>query len=265
MLTRNQAVVLPNFIQQATILEWAGVNFGEDYNLLIQKSLKRLAVMSGAKTLRFWGKIYGTNKDYWIAQGTLDFQEEAPSNRNQEPRGVGSNAYVYWVTNDLLNDWVQLPESQPELLQIAKNIKVVFTGNLNAKIDSCPPFPGRERHLLREQLSRITHGTEICPKGMYEIDEETNQVKLAEEFEVPSTADLANPESWAHRHPNLLKAGRCSHLAPEGLDEEAVEAYMEKQAEEDKVEERFRSIQDEGYAPYPGLENAWLSKTVGDS
>jgi hypothetical protein len=40
---------------------------------------------------------------------------------------------------------------------------------------------------LREQLARITHANEICPKGMYEIDEETNEVKLAEEFEVPST------------------------------------------------------------------------------
>lgn len=138
---------------------------------------------------------------------------------------------------------------------IACNIKVVLTGNLNAKIDGCPPFPGKERHLLREQLARITHATEICPKGLYEIDEDTNEQKLTEEFEMPSTADLQSLEVWGHKHPNLLKAGRCSHLAPEGMDEEAAGEFLEKVAEEDKVEERFKALQED--APYAGLESAW--------
>jgi radial spoke head protein 4A len=56
---------------------------------------------------------------------------------------------------------------------VSRMIKHVFTGNLNCGIDSCPPFPGKERHLLRAQLARITHATEIVPKGLYEIDEET--------------------------------------------------------------------------------------------
>jgi len=34
--------------------------------------------MSGASSLKFFGKIFGTQKDYWIAQGILDFQEEEP-------------------------------------------------------------------------------------------------------------------------------------------------------------------------------------------
>lgn len=245
------------------MLEWAGVNFGEDFNYLIQKSLKRLAVMSGAKTLKFFGKIFGSQKDYWIAQGTLAFQEESPVNRYQEKRGEGANAYVYWVTNDLLKDWVQLPESRPEHLMIACNIKVVLTGNLNAKIDGCPPFPGKERHLLREQLARINHACEICPKGLYEFDEEENKTKLAEEFEMPPTSELQSLEAWGHTHPNLLKAGRCTHLAPEGMDEEQAAEYMDKVAEEDKVEERFKALQED--APFGGLESAWMSKIVGDT
>jgi radial spoke head protein 4A len=56
---------------------------------------------------------------------------------------------------------------------ISRLLKHVFTGNLNATIDSCPPFPGKERHLLRAQLARIQHASEICPKGLFEIDEET--------------------------------------------------------------------------------------------
>jgi radial spoke head protein 4A len=51
-------------------------------------------------------------------------------------------------------------------------IKHIFTGNLNATIDSNPTFPGKERHFLRAQIARITHGTVIIPKGLYEFDEE---------------------------------------------------------------------------------------------
>jgi radial spoke head protein 4/6 len=173
LLTKNQVFNMPNLSEQAMMLEWAGVDFGEDNTYIIQKSLKRLAVMSGATSLKFFGKIFGIQADYWVAQGTLDFQEEKPSNRAQEKRGEGANSQVYWVTNNLLCDWIQLPESQPEHLMIAREVKHVFTGNLNSKIDCCPPFPGKERHYLREQLGRITHATEICPKGLYEIDEET--------------------------------------------------------------------------------------------
>lgn len=58
------------------MLEWAGVNFGEDITYLIQKSVKRLAVLSGATSIKLFGKIFGTCKDYWIAQGVLAEAEE---------------------------------------------------------------------------------------------------------------------------------------------------------------------------------------------
>jgi hypothetical protein len=40
---------------------------------------------------------------------------------------------------------------------------------------------------------------------------------------------------------------------------------MAKKAEEDKVEERFRALNDEGYAGFGGLEFSWMNKTKGDS
>jgi hypothetical protein len=39
-----------------------------------------------------------------------------------------------------------------------------------------------------------------------------------------------------------LKAGRCSHIPPVGMSEEEKEEYLNKLAEEDKVEERFRMV-----------------------
>lgn len=71
--------------------------------------------MSGADKVRFVGKIYGTQQDYWVLSGCLDDEgEELPA--NVEKRGRGINQFVYWVTDNLLNDWIQLPDCRPEYL-----------------------------------------------------------------------------------------------------------------------------------------------------
>ena len=80
LLSKEKQFEIPNLQEEADMLEWAGINFGEDIIYLLQKSLKRLGIMSGASSLSFFGKIYGTQKDYWVVQGTLDFQEEAVRN-----------------------------------------------------------------------------------------------------------------------------------------------------------------------------------------
>lgn len=172
---------------------------------------------------------------------------------------------MYWVTDNLLNDWIQLPEATPEHIMVATQIKTQFTGNLNAKIDSCPPFPGKERHLLRATVARITHATELCPKGMYlgEAEEETGEHKLDDEFTIGGIEDLKSLENWSHRHPNVLQVGRCSHTNPVGVPEEEIEDFIAKRDEDDKVEERFRDLSQD--TPVTGLETAWISRVVGDT
>ena len=61
--------------------------------------------MSGATSLKFFGMIYGTQKDYWVAYGSLNFNEEKPKSPQQEIRGKGANTYVYWVAESLFSDW----------------------------------------------------------------------------------------------------------------------------------------------------------------
>ena len=101
------------------MLEWAGVDFGEDNVYILQKSLKKLAILSGASSVFFFGKIFGTEKDYWIAQGTIKGEEEKIRNPVQEKRGNGANTHVFWVTDNLLQDWIQLPDAVPD--QIAQS------------------------------------------------------------------------------------------------------------------------------------------------
>lgn len=62
--------------------------------------------MSGADSLRFCGKIFGIKSDYWLACGRLNQAEEDLKDKIVEPRGQGVNSVVYWVTDNLLNDWI---------------------------------------------------------------------------------------------------------------------------------------------------------------
>jgi hypothetical protein len=100
-------------------LEWAGLGFGETETYRIQKSLKKLATDSGAKNVRFFGKIYGTEKDYYIAEGSLEGDDEGGENVEErgpdfEARGQpGVNIFVYWVTDNVLDKWIKLPDLTP--------------------------------------------------------------------------------------------------------------------------------------------------------
>ena len=207
------------------MLEWANISFGEEDTYRLQRSIKRLAIMSGAEALGFVGKIFGTQKDYWIANGRVTTNEE-PVAKGVEKRGEGVNTFVFWVTDNLLNDWIQLPDVRPEQIIAARQIKHIFTGDLNCTIDTNPVFPGKERHLLRATLARIFAATAIAPKGLFEMAEPEDEgqkpePKFAEEFVIPGTDELKVLEAWANLHPIILKAGRTEHVPPEGLDEEA--------------------------------------------
>lgn len=190
---------MPNIIEQSEMLDWAGINFGEETTYLLQKSIKRLAVMSGADSVQFCGKIFGQKCDYWVACGELAKEEDQIDN-HCEPRGSGVNKVVFWVTTNLLNDWVQLPDARPEHIIAARKIKHVLTGDLNATFDSNPTFPGKERHFLRAQLARIFHATAIVPQGMLTYDDETKQITFSEDYEPKSTEALNELGSWTNLH-----------------------------------------------------------------
>lgn len=219
--------------------------------------------MSGAERVRFQGKILGTQRDYWVVAGDLVEPAENNQDPNIEKRGAGVNQLVFWVTDNLLNDWIQLPDCKPEQIEAARQIKHLMTGNLNADVDSNPRFPGKERHFLRAQLARIFAATTVGPKGQFEIDDETNQMKFSEEFTMPSTQELNSLESWSNISQSILKNGRVAYVAPDHLDDEAKEAYLSEKAEADPQIERFRTLNE--HTPcMKGMETAWICKVVGD-
>jgi hypothetical protein len=88
-------------------------------------------------------------------------------------------------------------------------------------------------------------------------------MKLADEPPTLNSTELQSQEAWGNLYANILKAGRTTHVKPDDVDEETWEGQVAELAETDKVEERFRTIQE--HTKIPGLESSWTSKVVGDA
>ncbi|OMJ95406.1 hypothetical protein SteCoe_1167 [Stentor coeruleus] len=260
--------IFSDLLKDNQILQMVGVSFGEEETMRIQLSLRNLMRSSGAISMRFWGKIYGREKDYYIAEGLLENagREDIPRPKGFEKRGTGLNKFTYWVTESILEDWVELPDVTPQHIQQARQIKKIFTGRLDAEINSYPIFSGKERHLLRAQIARISSACIIIPKGIYKTnEEEPTQIDVDEEASVPGFEELNSDESWAHYHPYILKAGRATHAEPEVPPGEEVdlEELKAKQEENDKSVDRLRAISEDD--PLQGEEKSWVISSIGDT
>ncbi len=194
-----------DIIADQNVYQWAGIGFGEVESWRIQRSLKQLAKESGAGFIRFFGKINGTEKDYYVAEGSLDAgEEEGEKPASQEPRGQGVNKNVYWVTDSLLEKWIKLPDLSPNDIKASRQIKVLLSGDLERPIFTNPFFFGKEKHYLRAQIARIVHATTIVPKGLYKVNEENKREiedfvpEEGQEIPVPSVQGLGLPENWVH-------------------------------------------------------------------
>lgn len=221
---------IPNFMEEATMLEWAGVGFGdvESYNIMM--SLRALAAKKqggGMSKLRLWGKIMGQESDYWVAEAQEDGGEGAGGDdageELAEPSGQGANTYKYYVTGDLFDEWVQLDDVRASEIVAARKIKRMLTGRLDAPVVAHPHFPGSEAKLLRAQIARIAADTLLCIKGYLKRDGEEEgeggEIKPDEEWgqNCPPAAELCKLSMWTHMQAHILKSGRTTH--PEVPDE----------------------------------------------
>ena len=256
-----------DLLKDSQLLHWVGVGFGDEETYRIQLSLRNLMRSSGAQSIRFWGKIYGREKDYYVAEGLLENtgREDITRPKGFEKRGTGLNKYTYWVTDSVLDDWVELPDVTPSHIQQSRQIKKLLTGRLDAEVNSYPIFSGKERHLLRAQIARISSACVIVPKGLYKTNEEDPMViDVDEEASLAGFEELSAEENWVHFHSYILKAGRATHADPEVPpgEEVDIEELKAKQEENDKTVERLKSISEDD--PLQGEEKSWNVSSVGD-
>lgn len=84
----------------------------------MQKSLKKLSADTQASELKFWGKIQGTEKDYYIVEATIEEEggddEDVERGADFEAKGTGVNKFTYFVTHDSLSAWHKLPDLTPQ-------------------------------------------------------------------------------------------------------------------------------------------------------
>jgi len=120
--------------------------------------------------LRFFGKIRCTQEDYYVVEATVEGAEEGEEENlggegavaseekdpTQEEKGTGVNKYTYFVTSNTFDEWKKLPDLSPKLIKAARSVKLLFSGDLEREIMCNPFFFGKEKHLLRAQIARIT-------------------------------------------------------------------------------------------------------------
>ncbi|XP_069699823.1 radial spoke head protein 6 homolog A [Periplaneta americana] len=293
--------------------ENGGIGLPRNEMFLIALGMRKLRLNQRFKKIRFWGKILGTEKNYYIVE--TDLSEEEYERRNQEAErkaekgdegegeeqtepqleepfgssavseevkdedvdsgdakeqqiplppipkstykpfpevpaelsGEGVNKKVYYVCNEPGDEWVMLPDVTPLQINVARQIKKFFTGNLEKKILTFPAFPGKEKNYLRAQIARISAATQVSPLGFYQFSEEEEEVPEEEEvqlnyvenpdYEPVPLKDLIDPSMsfWVHHTLPILKQGRCEWWNPKTKVGEEGEEEVEE--EEEDVEE----------------------------
>jgi radial spoke head protein 4/6 len=66
-----------------------------------------------------------------------------------EANGTGVNKFTYYVSHYSFDEWKKLPDLQPKDIKASREIKVMFTGDLERTIFTNPFFFGKEKHYLR--------------------------------------------------------------------------------------------------------------------
>ncbi|KER20038.1 hypothetical protein T265_11320 [Opisthorchis viverrini] len=275
---------LPNFMEVMYHFGKAGVGLCSYEITCLYLGLKMLVNSHPLKSARFWGKVFGLAKNYYIVETEFiegedeEGEEEAeqiketprneltnlideaeenvetypksrwkpPPKVPQEPTHTGANKKVYFVCQEPGLPWIRLPPVTPEQIRLSRSICCLFTGNLDAKVDSTPSFPGTETNYLRAKIARISAATHISPEGFYQFGEEEEEEALDEEegerqnyvrneeYEPLPMEKLADRslQHWVHHVSYILPQGRVTWWNPnQSLLDEMSEDEQEEEEE----------------------------------
>ncbi|XP_065882304.1 radial spoke head protein 6 homolog A-like [Dysidea avara] len=223
-------VPFPNLQESAHYFEMGGIGISKEECSRVLLSLKKLTVTEPLSTVRFWGKVFGLEANYYIAEAEYqegegeeeeedtpqqeqsqedDQQDDAdedgegkqedvlpkpdwkpPPTIPKEANKTGTNKKTYFVCNEPDGNWTKLPSITPVQITHAREIRKLCTGRLDAPVTSFPPFPGEECHYLRAQIARISATTQISPTNYYMFDEEDE----ADDDEAVRDSYIVNPD-----------------------------------------------------------------------
>jgi len=183
----------------------------------------------------------------------------------------GVNKYIFWVSNNLMEDWYELPDVSEEQIRASREFKYFLTGNLESPVLSARYFPGKEAHLLKCQIVRILHGSFVVPNEylkIKQIDNDDNLKDRVVEFNEESNPyphiikkspeEMKTPESWVHENDRILKCGRIIHSKEENEDKQS------EKLTNDPYSDRLSSITNDKLIGTEDKIN-WNLRVVGDS
>lgn len=262
---------IADLLAHAELWEITGLSLGAEQHFQLQLSIAQLCQRESLTQARFWGKILGTQADYYIVETKLrsyaplpaDFLRKDPKidpDAKLEWAGSGVNEYVYYVTNSLQKPWVRLPDLRPEQLTTARALRRFFTGDLTAAVHGYPSFPWGEAALLRATVARIAAATSISPKGFYltEDGDDDKEVMLEdEEYAGMSSEELMTTESWVHHYRHVLKIGRTDNYTPPERDDDEEEEEEPEEEEEEEPEEPIPLLTEISTDESAGLTAVW--------
>ena len=90
---------------------------------------------------------------------------------------------------------MRLPEAQPHYIVGSRQVKKMFSGNLDAPVITYPFFAGKESDFLRATIARITSETVLNVKGYLSYTEEM-EIQETEEYSFPE--DVCGDKNWVH-------------------------------------------------------------------
>lgn len=123
---------------------------------------------------RYWGRMFGIKLNYYVAEAELSEEEtkrRTASDSGADQWGSGLNQKTYFVCHCLGDDWIELPRTTANDIEMSQKVRKHFTGDLDATIQSNPKFPGTEKNLLRATIQRITNETYAAPIGYYVVED----------------------------------------------------------------------------------------------
>ena len=88
---------MEDILLHASILEWVGINFNQTEWYKIRLAMKKLLIENKCEFIRFFGKIYGINSDYYIIQGICKDYPMKNLPKHVESRGnEGINRFTFY-------------------------------------------------------------------------------------------------------------------------------------------------------------------------
>jgi len=256
---------VPDLLMQNELFKWAGIDFGETVIYSLALSIQSLARAKSLTDVRFFGKVLGTKRDYFVVEAKMseypdEDEEKGGEESRKEPFGTGANEFVYFASNSPLGPWTMLPAVTPEMFIVARQARRFFSGDLNEAVLGFPRFPWGEAALLRTQVGRIASATVLAPRNFFQVDNDGDEPTIiaSEEFEPLKPEDLLSMENWVHERSHLLKQGRTSPYQ-ESHDEDDDHEPTEEEQEEPAP--RLSSIDQD---VVDAMTNCWTIRNGAD-